>query len=99
MEFMEQYPDDATCLEYLWRSRYSPDGVHATCPKCGIERVQEVRDVEPEHVVDMHRVLVARLGYGRDDLPQVVHVASPVVLRDVPDDQHSLRDLRQAVGA
>src|SRR5205823_15009865 len=27
------------------------------------------------------------------DLPQVVHVAAPVVLRDVSDDQHALRHL------
>src|SRR3989304_4225012 len=38
-EFMEQYPDDATCLEALWRKRYSPDGEHAYCPKCQAERV------------------------------------------------------------
>lgn len=35
MEFMREFPDDATCLEYLWRSRLSPDGEHADCPKCG----------------------------------------------------------------
>ncbi len=34
MEFMREYPDDATCLESLWRKRYSPDGEHAHCPKC-----------------------------------------------------------------
>ena len=34
MEFMREYPDDASCLETLWRTRYSPDGVHADCPKC-----------------------------------------------------------------
>lgn len=38
MEFMKQYPDDATCLERLWRGRYSPDGIHARCPKCEQER-------------------------------------------------------------
>jgi transposase len=38
MEFMKDYPDDATCLEWLWRNRYSPDGVHAYCPKCEQER-------------------------------------------------------------
>jgi transposase len=38
MEFMREYPDDATCLEWLWRNRYSPDGVNAYCPKCGQER-------------------------------------------------------------
>src|SRR5216684_6196065 len=34
MEFMREYPDDATCLEWLWRNRYAKDGKHATCPKC-----------------------------------------------------------------
>jgi len=38
MEFMREYPDDATCLETLWRTRYSPDGTHADCPKCGVSR-------------------------------------------------------------
>ncbi len=38
MEFMRDYPDDAACLEHLWRSRFSPDGEHATCPKCKQER-------------------------------------------------------------
>ncbi len=38
MEFMKDYPDDATCLEWLWRNRYSPDGTHAFCPKCEQER-------------------------------------------------------------
>jgi transposase len=39
MEFMHEFPDDGACLEHLWRSRYSPDGEHATCPKCKQERV------------------------------------------------------------
>ena len=38
MEFMREFPDDATCLEWLWRNRYSPDGVNAYCPKCEQER-------------------------------------------------------------
>jgi transposase-like protein len=39
MEFMREFPDDAACLEHLWRSRYSPDGEHSICPKCEKERV------------------------------------------------------------
>jgi transposase-like protein len=39
MEFMREFPDDAACLEHLWRTRYSPDGEHADCPKCDQERV------------------------------------------------------------
>src|SRR5712691_2079735 len=34
MEFMREWPDDATCLEWLWRERWSEDGTHADCPKC-----------------------------------------------------------------
>jgi transposase-like protein len=39
MEFLREFPDDAACLEHLWRARYSPDGEHAVCPKCEQERV------------------------------------------------------------
>ncbi|HWO16969.1 MAG TPA: IS1595 family transposase [Solirubrobacterales bacterium] len=38
-EFLREFPDDAACLEHLWRTRYSPDGEHAECPKCEQERV------------------------------------------------------------
>ncbi len=38
MEFLERYPDDAACLDRLWREGYAPDGHHAHCPKCGRER-------------------------------------------------------------
>jgi len=31
---MREFPDDATCLEWLWRERFSEDGTHADCPKC-----------------------------------------------------------------
>ncbi|MFC2024103.1 IS1595 family transposase [Chloroflexota bacterium] len=38
VEFMKNYPDDATCIEWLWRNRHSADGEHAYCPKCEQER-------------------------------------------------------------
>jgi transposase len=38
MEFLREYPDDATCLDWLWRNRYSRDGRHAKCPKCAKRR-------------------------------------------------------------
>ncbi len=38
VEFMRTYPDDATCLDKLWRDRYAPDGHHTECPKCERER-------------------------------------------------------------
>src|SRR5215213_5030611 len=43
MEFMQRYPDDRACLDYLWRQRYAPDGSHAECPKC--ERVRKFHRV------------------------------------------------------
>src|SRR3954452_14116304 len=38
IEFMRQYPDDAACLDRLWRERYAPDGHHMECPRCERER-------------------------------------------------------------
>jgi transposase len=34
MDFMREFPDDAACLDWLWRTRFSKDGEHAKCPKC-----------------------------------------------------------------
>ena len=34
MEFMREFSDDAACLDWLWRSRFSADGHTAECPKC-----------------------------------------------------------------
>jgi transposase-like protein len=34
MEFIKRFPDDESCLQYLWTTRYAPDGEHALCPKC-----------------------------------------------------------------
>jgi transposase len=38
MEFMREYPDDAACLDRLWRDRFAPDGSHAHCSRCDRER-------------------------------------------------------------
>ncbi len=38
MEFTREFPDDATCLEWLWRRNFADDGEHADCPKCGTVR-------------------------------------------------------------
>ena len=38
MEFMAEFPDDAACLDYLWRTLYAPDGKHFHCPKCDAVR-------------------------------------------------------------
>jgi transposase len=45
MEFMREFPDDAACLEWLWRNRFSEDGERAECPKCERTRkFHKVRD-------------------------------------------------------
>ena len=38
MEFMREFPDDRTCLDWLWRERYAPDGHTTYCPKCEKDR-------------------------------------------------------------
>lgn len=38
-QFQREFPDDAACLEHLWRNRHSPDGEHAHCPRCDCRRV------------------------------------------------------------
>src|SRR5919204_1480531 len=38
IEFMREYPDDNSCLEWLWRTRHAADGETAYCPKCDRER-------------------------------------------------------------
>jgi transposase-like protein len=37
-QFWHDYPDDAACLERLWRDRFAPDGNRTYCPRCERER-------------------------------------------------------------
>ena len=39
LEFFREFPDDETCLEFIWRSRFAEDGSHARCDRCETERV------------------------------------------------------------
>src|SRR2546423_6967840 len=39
LEFFKEFPDDETCLEFVWRGRFAPDGEHAVCQRCETERV------------------------------------------------------------
>ena len=49
MEFTARFPTDDACLDYLWRTRFSPDGEHALCPKEGVERVFRRYAIENRH--------------------------------------------------
>src|SRR5687767_8010005 len=39
LEFFREWPDDETCLQFVWQSRFAPDGEHAYCGRCERERV------------------------------------------------------------
>lgn len=44
LDFIRDFPDDETCLDYLWRRLYSEDGRTAECPKCGkVRRFHRVK--------------------------------------------------------
>jgi transposase-like protein len=58
-EFLQRFPDDAACLDFLWRERFAADGSHACCPKCDRER-------------KFHRVK-ARPSYSCDTCGKHVH--------------------------
>ena len=69
MEFMREFPDDATCLEHLWRQRFSPDGEHAFCPKCDQERVFKKYPIKNRRARrGPAPVRAPRPPAGRDDL-------------------------------
>ncbi|MFZ0058799.1 MAG: IS1595 family transposase [Acidimicrobiales bacterium] len=68
MDFTRQFPDDAACLDYLWRRHYAvtPDGEHAHCPKCG-----EVRK--------FHRV-ASRPSYSCDVCGHHIHPTANTIM-------------------
>lgn len=59
VDFDRAFPDDAACLDWLWRQIYSPDGLHASCPICGTQR-------------KFHRV-TTRQSYSCDDCGRHIH--------------------------
>ena len=46
MEFVADFPDDETCLQWLWRTRHATNdaGTEARCPRC--EEIREFRRYE-----------------------------------------------------
>jgi transposase-like protein len=50
LEFFREFPDDETCLAYIWRERFAPDGEHSHCDRCEQERIfkrYETNDKRP----------------------------------------------------
>ena len=68
MDFTRQFPNDAACLDYLWRRHYAvtADGEHAHCPRCG-----EVRK--------FHRV-VSRPSYSCDACGHHIHPTANTIM-------------------
>lgn len=53
MELHRDFPDDAACLDWLWRHLYSADGEMAQCPKCNrLRRFHRVRS-RPSYSCDV----------------------------------------------
>jgi transposase len=38
VEFFREFPDDETCLRFIWTSRFAPDGSTAHCERCEADR-------------------------------------------------------------
>ena len=96
MEFIRAYPDDAACLDRLWRKRYAPDGHHARCPSASHAQVPPHQDAS---VLRLRCVQAAPPSHEGHDLRAVHDLAVALVLRDVLDDEPLGADLREAVGA
>jgi transposase-like protein len=74
MEFMREYPDDAACLDYLWRTRFAEDGSHTHCPKCDQER-------------KFHRVK-DRPSYDCDSCGHHIHPTAGTIFHKSPTSLH-----------
>src|SRR5208283_4132549 len=58
--------------------------------------VQTLRHEPATAIVDVRCVRSSPASDSGDDLPQIVHVAASLVLRDVYDHKHPMRYLREA---
>jgi len=67
LDFIRDFPDDATCLDYLWRRHYAlADGERAHCPKC-------------EEIRKFHRV-ASRPSYSCDSCGHHIHPTAGTIM-------------------
>jgi transposase len=67
IDFTKDFPDDAHCLEYLWRRHYGLDDEgHAHCPKC-------------EEIRRFHRV-ASRPSYSCDSCGHHIHPTAGTIM-------------------
>lgn len=77
VEFMETFPTDASCLEFLWKQRFSKDGEHAYCPKC--KQIRSFKRYE-SHQLKVSWTCIA-CGYHVHPLAGTIFEKSPTSLR------------------
>jgi transposase len=77
IEFMETFPTDAACLEWLWKQRFSEDGEHAYCPKC--KQVRSFKRYE-SHQLKVSWTCIA-CGYHVHPLARTIFEKSSTSLR------------------
>ena len=66
MEFMADFPDDETCLRWLWTTRYAPDGTHAYCPRCEVETAFHRYETKQQRQSWTCNPLMVGCGYGTE---------------------------------
>src|SRR2546421_7907448 len=76
MEFMREYPDDAACLDRLWRDPYAPDGHTAPCL-----RRERTRGVHPAKT---------KTAYTRDSCGPHVHPMKGTIFQKSTTSLHLL---------
>jgi len=74
IDFMRDFPDDRTCLDYLWRRHYSADGERAHCPKC-------------DQVRKFHRV-ASRPSYSCDTCGHHIHPTAGTIMHKSSSSLH-----------
>jgi hypothetical protein len=99
LEFFKEFPDDETCLNYLWRSRFRLTANKRTVRAATASGRSSATRASAPGKSGMHLMHPRDFTDGRDDLREVVHVAPAVVLRHVHHVEHSMRGLDQAARA
>jgi hypothetical protein len=89
-EFMQLFPTNDACLDYL-RDKFYPAG--SGCPDCG--KASEFHRISGRSAYSC-QLSPPGLPDRRDDLPQVHDQLAALVLVDLPHVIDSLRDQRQA---
>jgi hypothetical protein len=85
LEFAREFPDDESCLTWLWRERFASDGeTRLLLALRQGEGLQALRHGAEAPLLVLPDVRIPHPPAQGNDLRAVVHVAPVVVLRHVP---------------